>query len=137
MDPFLLPLNTRGEGRKTIWSELESNPGPLAPLATALTATPFLLWRGQCFLKDGLSRFCCKKEREAQWGSWSSWTECTRKCGGGHRKRDRVCVKKEGNKESCFMVGPNGDKRYRLQEELCNPLPCPSEKSPPIFLIVI
>ena len=66
-----------------------------------------------------------------QWGSWSSWTECSRSCGGGHRKRDRVCVKKEGNKEGCFMDGPNGDKRYRLQEELCNPIPCPSEKTSP------
>ena len=31
------------EKTKTIWSELESNPGPLAPQATALTTRPCLL----------------------------------------------------------------------------------------------
>ena len=63
----------------------------------------------------------------SKWGAWSSWNECSRSCGGGHRKRDRVCVKKEGNKDNCFMDGPQGDKRYKQQEELCNPLPCPSK----------
>ena len=33
---FLLPY-TQGERRKTIWCELESNPGPLASQATTLT----------------------------------------------------------------------------------------------------
>ena len=38
---LFLPPYTRGE--KTIWSELESNPGPLASQATALTTRPWLL----------------------------------------------------------------------------------------------
>ena len=38
---FLLP--TPEERRKTIWSELELNPGPHASQATALTTRPCLL----------------------------------------------------------------------------------------------
>ena len=40
---LFLPPYTRGE--ENIWSELESNPGPLAsrPQATALTTRPWLL----------------------------------------------------------------------------------------------
>ena len=41
LDPFFLPPYTRWERRKTIWSELEWNPGPLALQATALHARPF------------------------------------------------------------------------------------------------
>ena len=39
---LFLPPYTRGE-KKNIWSELESNPGPLASQATALTTRPWLL----------------------------------------------------------------------------------------------
>jgi len=39
---------------------------------------------------------------------------------------NQVCIKKMGNKENCFMDGPNGNKRYKEQEEVCNILPCPS-----------
>ena len=42
MDPFFSSLLIPEE-RKTIWSELESNPGPLASQATALTTRPWLL----------------------------------------------------------------------------------------------
>ena len=37
-----IPPYTRVE-KKNIWSELELNPGPLAPQATALTTRPWLL----------------------------------------------------------------------------------------------
>ena len=39
---LFLPPYTRGE-KKNIWSELESNPGPLASQAAALTTKPWLL----------------------------------------------------------------------------------------------
>ena len=42
LDPFYSYLLTPEE-RKTIWSELESNPGPFASQATALTTRPWLL----------------------------------------------------------------------------------------------
>ena len=44
---FSLPPYTRGE-KTTIWSELESNPGPLASQATALTNRPLLLGQKMC-----------------------------------------------------------------------------------------
>ena len=39
---FFLPPYARGE-KKTLWSELESNPGPLASQAATLTTRPWLL----------------------------------------------------------------------------------------------
>ena len=39
---LFLPSYTRGK-KKNIWSELESNPGPFASQATALTTRPWLL----------------------------------------------------------------------------------------------
>ena len=41
LDPFFQP-QMLFEGKKTIWSELESNPGPIASQATALTTRPLL-----------------------------------------------------------------------------------------------
>ncbi|TRY69476.1 hypothetical protein TCAL_03259 [Tigriopus californicus] len=70
-------------------------------------------------------RFCCKKERPAQWGKWSEWTECSQTCGGGTKKRDRVCILKEGKKQGCFNDGPHGEKRFREMEISCNEVPCP------------
>ena len=38
--------------RKTIWSELDLNPGPLAPQATTLTTRPWLLRQGSMLVKN-------------------------------------------------------------------------------------
>ena len=52
LDPFysylLIP-----EERKNIWSELESNSGPLASQSTSLTTRPWLLRR--CLVENGIS----------------------------------------------------------------------------------
>lgn len=77
----------------------------------------------QC--SDYKIRLCCKKESPAQWGKWSEWTECSKSCGSGTKKRDRVCVMKKGEKEGCFNDGPHGEKRFREMEIACNELPCP------------
>ena len=46
---LFLPPYTQGE-KKSIWSELESKPGPLASQATALTTRPRLLGQVQQYL---------------------------------------------------------------------------------------
>ena len=77
-------------------------------------------------------RYCCLKERPAQWGRWSAWTECTKSCGGGTRKRNRVCVEKKGEKETCFGNWPaKGDKFRSLKEQVkhCNELQCPEDSA--------
>lgn len=79
----------------------------------------------QC--SDYKIRLCCKKESPAQWGKWSEWTECSKSCGSGTKKRDRVCVMKKGEKEGCFNDGPHGEKRFREMEIACNELPCPRD----------
>ena len=71
-------------------------------------------------------RYCCKIESPSQWGTWSAWSKCTKTCGGGKRTRDRVCNKKKGAKQGCYMDGPDGDPRFKEQTDTCNPLPCPS-----------
>ena len=30
-----------------------------------------------------------------EWTPWTSWSECSRKCGGGTRSRKRICDKKD------------------------------------------
>ena len=30
---------------------------------------------------------------ETKWGPWGPWSQCSKKCGGGKRKRKRECVK--------------------------------------------
>ena len=44
-----IPTSLYPRREKTIWSELESNPGPLASQATALTTRPWLLGREKGF----------------------------------------------------------------------------------------
>ena len=53
LDPFSSNLLIPKE-KKNIWSELESNPGPLASQATALTTRPWLLGQQACFLLSSL-----------------------------------------------------------------------------------
>ena len=55
LDPFFPTSYALGE-KKTIWSELESNPGPLAPQATALTTRPCLLGLYMQMMYSALSR---------------------------------------------------------------------------------
>lgn len=77
-------------------------------------------------------RYCCLKQRPAQWGEWSEWTDCSKTCGGGIRTRDRVCNSKKGNKETCFgnwvdldETGKDRHASLKYQEHACNVLSCP------------
>lgn len=57
------------------------------------------------------------------WSGWSAWSDCTKGCGGGERKRKRGCYgRTEGGKEC------EGDD---FDEEKCNKEPCP--RLPPGF----
>ena len=57
----------------------------------------------------------------AQWGEWSEWTNCSRECGVGIRKRDRECVGRgscEGvpnESEACM----SGKECSKLSHPLC------------------
>ena len=53
---LFLPPYTRGE-KKPFWSELESNPGPLASQATALATRPWLLGSGVAVGLTSLTSF--------------------------------------------------------------------------------
>lgn len=79
-------------------------------------------------------RYCCLKQRPAQWGEWSEWTDCSKTCGGGIRTRDRVCNSKKGNKETCFgnwvdldETGKDRHASLKYQEHACNVLSCPGD----------
>ena len=51
------------------------------------------------------------------WSEWWYWESCTHMCGGGTRKRHRVCEgKTEGGKE---CKGP------AEENQQCNRTPCP------------
>ena len=50
-----IPTSLYPRREKTIWSELESNPGPLASQATALTTRPWLLGQAILNMRLGLN----------------------------------------------------------------------------------
>ncbi|XP_030631681.1 ADAMTS-like protein 2 [Chanos chanos] len=60
------------------------------------------------------------------WGEWSSWSTCSRTCGGGVRSQERHCLQQRltttQNINSSFCVGT--PKQY----ELCRNQPCPNSK---------
>ncbi|XP_037393266.1 SCO-spondin [Pygocentrus nattereri] len=57
--------------------------------------------------------------RDGGWSEWTSWTDCTKSCGGGVRSRRRECDRPATEREGDFCEG--------LKTELiaCNMDPCP------------
>ncbi|KAG9489211.1 hypothetical protein GDO78_005289 [Eleutherodactylus coqui] len=53
-----------------------------------------------------------------EWGSWQSWSPCSRTCGGGAAVRTRQCIKRDSAGPDC-----PGDTR---QYQVCNMKDCPS-----------
>ncbi|KAJ1363899.1 hypothetical protein KIN20_023860 [Parelaphostrongylus tenuis] len=53
-----------------------------------------------------------------KWGDWTKWTECSHTCGGGTRRRARVCI---GNK--C------PSQPLESVKEICNQQSCPDEQN--------
>lgn len=51
------------------------------------------------------------------WGSWSSWTDCSRSCASGRQARMRECITEGQSTLDCV-----GD---RVQIRTCNTHPCP------------
>ncbi|XP_030607943.1 ADAMTS-like protein 2 isoform X3 [Archocentrus centrarchus] len=65
-----------------------------------------------------------KEEVFQWWGEWSSWSSCSRSCGGGVRSQERHCLiqrlSSTQNVNSSYCVG--SPKKYQL----CPNQPCPS-----------
>ncbi len=61
----------------------------------------------------------CNDNPCPEYGEWSDWTQCTKSCGGGSRRKVRECQLPEarGGVEGCF-----GESEV---EEICNPQVCP------------
>ncbi len=57
------------------------------------------------------------------WGQWSDWSECSKPCGGGVRRRTRDCLSAECVKDNYEREG--------VWEESCNTDPCPASGMAP------
>ncbi|XP_051809516.1 ADAMTS-like protein 2 isoform X3 [Acanthochromis polyacanthus] len=70
------------------------------------------------------SNWPVKEEVFQWWGEWSSWSSCSRSCGGGVRSQERHCLiqrlSSTQNVNSSFCAG--SPKQYQL----CPNPPCPS-----------
>ena len=59
---------------------------------------------------------------DGAWSDWSSWTQCSKTCGGGIKARERSCTNPppKGNGQSCLgEVEETG---------ACSQNPCPKRK---------
>ncbi|GFN89140.1 hypothetical protein PoB_001564600 [Plakobranchus ocellatus] len=77
----------------------------------------------------GTSTFTCTNPdfpecpQDGVWSGWSRWTECTKACGGGERRRKRGC--------HGIMFGGKDCEGENFEEEKCGKEPCP--RLPPHF----
>ncbi|XP_026062244.1 ADAMTS-like protein 2 isoform X2 [Carassius auratus] len=76
---------------------------------------------------EGREDFQRQPDEVAQWwGEWSSWSTCSRTCGGGVRSQERHCLQQRltstQNINSSFCAGPS--KQYQL----CTNQPCPKSR---------
>ncbi|GAA6089181.1 adhesion G protein-coupled receptor B1 isoform X1 [Tachysurus ichikawai] len=73
------------------------------------------LQRRDCFLRE------CPVD--GQWQQWSSWSRCTKTCGGGSQQRERVCYGPLFFGEPCLgdrvEIQPCNEKRCPEPHEIC------------------
>ena len=59
---------------------------------------------------------------DGNWGQWTAFSRCSKTCGSGTKKRQRLCNKPSPAHEGLFCVGSAS------QTVLCNKNPCPARK---------
>ncbi|TSK16074.1 SCO-spondin [Bagarius yarrelli] len=74
-----------------------------------------------CFGPDRQDQACVQAacSRNGGWGEWTSWTECTKSCGGGVRSRRRECDSPATGGDGDFCEGP------KTELVACNIEHCP------------
>ncbi|KAM5151902.1 semaphorin-5B [Mantella aurantiaca] len=55
---------------------------------------------------------------KGSWSCWSSWTQCSATCGGGHYQRTRTCTNPAPSNGGDICIG------LHTEEALCNTYPC-------------
>lgn len=79
--------------------------------------------RGACARNPSYMRTYCKKScglcRIASWGSWTSWSVCSKTCGNGLKKRTRTCSKSAAQNGGLACSGSS------QQTARCNTQRCP------------
>ncbi|XP_077129422.1 semaphorin-5B isoform X2 [Ranitomeya variabilis] len=55
---------------------------------------------------------------KGSWSCWSSWTQCSATCGGGHYQRTRTCTNPVPSNGGDICIG------LHTEEALCNTYPC-------------
>ncbi|XP_015775278.1 PREDICTED: coagulation factor VII-like isoform X3 [Acropora digitifera] len=80
--------------------------------------------RGACARNPSYMRTYCKKScglcRIASWGSWTSWSVCSKTCGNGLKKRTRTCSKSAAQNGGLACSGSS------QQTARCNTQRCPA-----------
>ncbi|CAD7963511.1 unnamed protein product [Amoebophrya sp. A25] len=61
----------------------------------------------------------CSVQVDCKWGDWSSWGDCSKTCGGGHKERTRTVL------QSPRYGGKPCDAKVTAEVEPCNTEECP------------
>ena len=77
------------------------------------------------------------------WGKWSIYSNCSRKCGGGEQIKSRLCIRPSPSNGGLQCLKTNGNSSEitdRVTEEnvsrTCNTNPCPGNIIPYISIVM-
>ncbi|GJQ69974.1 Sema-5c [Trypoxylus dichotomus] len=109
------------------WSECSATCGVAVKTRTRTCTNPSPVYGGRVCVGQDRSEVLCTKNppcpvklptpQNGIWDDWSNWEECSTSCGGGYRRRFRMCKTPLNGGLDC--IGSN------VEYEKCNLKPCP------------
>ena len=117
-------LVSGGWGTWGSWSGCSKTCRDGAPGAQTRKRSCDNLGPGACSGEDTQTRDCEAQQRcstEEGWGDWSSYSPCSKTCGGGEKERTRQCDNPTPSNGGAGCLGTSSERSN------CNPQTCPRD----------